>query len=373
MRAVSARSSEVSIHNMKPVRVGVIGLGMVAQIMHLPYLKEMEEFEITAVCDAAPELSKRIAAFFGVPNAFTDYKDLIACPDVDAIIILTFYHSDIAVAAAAAGKHILCEKPVSFSAQECRVMMNAAERAGIIFMVGYMKRFDEGYRLGQKYFGEMKKKGDVRYISVHDACFRNDLAIRSMYDLWQYPVPAAVMKESSAKIGASLKQAMGSAPAYVVGAYRLLLETGSHDINVLRGAFGSPRKVLSTEIWPNGNWFTTMLDYGGEVRCVLTIARSARNWGDEHITAYGMTSTVAVEFPNPFHKNEATLVHRTTMKGDSTTFETTKASHSEAFKNELKHFHECIAKGRKPLTSIEDALEDTELMTNIIKAYGKKK
>ncbi|HPI76133.1 MAG TPA: Gfo/Idh/MocA family oxidoreductase [bacterium] len=354
---------------MKPIRVGVVGLGMVAQIMHLPYLKESDDFEIAAVCDISPKLVKKVGDHFGVEKRCSDIQEMVKS-DIDAVFILTFYHSDATAAAARAGKHIFCEKPVAFSVKECDEMLRAVDRAGVTFMVGYMKRFDPGYLHGLKLFNEMKKKGDVRLIRVHDACFQNDLAIGSMYNIWKYDdIPSRVVKETNALFEKRVREALGPAPAYVNSAYRLLLETASHDITVLRGAFGDPDRVLHTEIWPKGNWFASTLDYGGEVRCLFDIARTARNWGDENITAYGMTRTVRVNFPNPFHKNAVTTVEDITMNDDSTTFAETHASNAESFQNEIAHFADCVRKKKSPLTSLEEGRKDTALMTQIIRKY----
>lgn len=264
---------------MKPIRVGVVGLGMVAQIMHLPHLHEMDEFEISAVCDVSRGLVDRIGGHYGVSGRFLDYREMLKA-DIDAVMVLTFNHCDIVKAAAGEGKHIFCEKPVAFSVREAEEMLKAVDRAGVIFQIGYMKRYDEGYILGLRHFREMRKKGDVRLIRVHDACFQNDLAIRSMYRLWKFDdVPGSVFREGEREMARRVEEALGKAPRHVKAAYRLLLETGSHDVNVLRGAFGDPRAVLSTEIWPKGNWFASVLDYGDEIRCILSIARTARNWG----------------------------------------------------------------------------------------------
>lgn len=358
---------------MKPIRAGVVGLGMVAQIMHLPYLHELDDFEIAAVCDVSRGLVDRVGGHYGVGARFTDFGEMLKA-DLDVVMVLTFNHCDIVKAAAREGRHIFCEKPVAFSVREAEEMLRAVDRAGVIFQIGYMKRYDEGYLLGQRYFREMRKKGEVRLIRVHDACFRNDLAIRSMYRLWKFDdVPKGLFREGERLMAKRVEEALGKAPPHARAAYRLLLETGSHDVNVLRGAFGDPKRVLSTEIWPKGNWFASVLDYGGEMRCVLSVARTARNWGDESITAYGMTRTVGVRFPNPFHKNAPTTVEVTSMDGDSTTSQTTAASHSEAFRNELVHLAKCIRRGKKPLTSLEDGIGDTRLMTKIIKRYVREK
>ncbi len=359
---------------MKPIRVGVVGLGMVAQIMHLPYLKDSEDFEIAAVCDVSRRLAERMAAHYGVPYACTNIDDMLEHGAVDAVFILTFNHCEIAKKAARAGKHIFCEKPVAFSVQEALEIKRAVDKAGTVFMIGYMKRYDQGFLMGLKHFRDMIKTRDVRMITVHDACFANDLAIRSMYRLIKCgDIPTEIITDGLDTMERRLRQAVGKdAPPHMISAYRLLLETGSHDVNVLRGAFGDPVRVLHTEIWPEGNWISTTLDYGGDLRCNLTVARTARNWPDEFITAYGLRNTVTVEFPNPFHKNAATVVRRTIMDGDATTDQTTKASHEEAFEAELRHFADCVRRGKTPLTSLDDGIADTKLMTAIVKAYRRK-
>ncbi|MFA6450964.1 MAG: Gfo/Idh/MocA family oxidoreductase [bacterium] len=355
---------------MKPIRVGVIGLGMVAQIMHLHYLQDLDDFEIAAICDVSRKTLDYVGCCFGVSARYTDAAEMIRREKLDAVFILTFLHSDITKEAAQAGMHIFCEKPVAFSVKECDEMIRAVDRSGIVFMVGYMKRFDDGYLSGLEHFKAMKKSGDVRMIHVHDACFRNDLALKTMYQIRTFDdISKKLMVETENMIQKRLTEALGSAPKFVKQAYRMLLETGSHDITVLRGAFGDPEKILHTEIWPEGNWFSSTLDYGGNVRCLFDIARTARNWGDEHITAYGMTRTASVVFPIPFHRNAPTIVKLTGMDGDATAEQVIIPSYAESFRNELKHFADCVRKKKTPLTSIAEGRKDTELMTKIIKKH----
>ena len=79
-------------------------------------------------------------------QTFADWRDLIAC-DLDAVLVLTSgSHAPIAIAAAEAGRHLLIEKPMCFSVQEGKAMIAAAERAGVVMMVAYNKRYDPAYR-----------------------------------------------------------------------------------------------------------------------------------------------------------------------------------------------------------------------------------
>src|SRR5262252_6030048 len=120
-----------------PLRVGGIGTGVIAQVMHLHYLAELaDRFEVAAVCDLAEENARAVARRCGgrradraAPAVFTDWRGMLA-PPVDAVFVLTSgSHAPIAVAAAQAGRHVFTEKPMCFSAAEGKQMVAAAEEA----------------------------------------------------------------------------------------------------------------------------------------------------------------------------------------------------------------------------------------------------
>src|SRR6266705_133671 len=129
------------------LRVGVIGCVLIAQVMHLHYLRELaDRFEIAAVCDVSDEVRSICAREYGVPEQFASWQELLTRP-LDAVLVLTSgSHAPIAVAAAEAGLHVLVEKPMCFSVAEGQEMVAAADRAGKVLMVGYNKRYDPAYR-----------------------------------------------------------------------------------------------------------------------------------------------------------------------------------------------------------------------------------
>src|SRR5215831_10778461 len=102
------------------VRVGVIGTGGIATLRHLPAYKLAEErgkAEVVAVCDPIEESARKAAEQFGVPRVFTDYRELLALSNLDAVSICTpnVYHEPIALAALESGCHVMCEKPLAMS------------------------------------------------------------------------------------------------------------------------------------------------------------------------------------------------------------------------------------------------------------------
>jgi predicted dehydrogenase len=130
------------------LKIGVIGCGIVAGYGHLPSIHESPDWTLHAVADVKPEALERAQAQYAPAHAFTDYRELLALPDLDAVAIATHLdtHAEIAVAAAKRGLHVLCEKPMARSEEECRSMVDAAQRAGTLLAINFNSRSAAVYR-----------------------------------------------------------------------------------------------------------------------------------------------------------------------------------------------------------------------------------
>lgn len=146
------------------IRVGIIGAGRIADMVHVPSLRLCPDWcEVIAVASRTEEKAKAFAERWGIPRVHTDWRALLADPDVDAVVIcppsgLTYAA---AKAAVAAGKHILCEKPLALNYPEARELQAAAERAPITHMVAFTFRFVPGLRylkrlVSEGHFGEIR-------------------------------------------------------------------------------------------------------------------------------------------------------------------------------------------------------------------------
>ena len=131
-----------------PLRIGVIGAGAVTDYHHVPAIRLAPRAELTAVCDADAGLVQKRLRDWGVKKGTTDALALCVDADVDAVIIATpnFTHREIAVAAARAGKHVMCEKPLGLNAEEVRQMYHAARDAGVVHMTAFTYRFAPSMR-----------------------------------------------------------------------------------------------------------------------------------------------------------------------------------------------------------------------------------
>lgn len=135
-----------------PVRVGVIGCGVIAYWVHLRLLQRMEGARLVAASDPAPAARERAARIARVPIV-ERAEEILSDRGVDAVVICapTHLHADLAVAALEAGKHVFVEKPLATSAHDAERVVAAAERSGLSAMVGFNRRlhplFEQARRL----------------------------------------------------------------------------------------------------------------------------------------------------------------------------------------------------------------------------------
>jgi predicted dehydrogenase len=125
--------------------VGVIGCGGIARHAHLPNIARNPRTRLVAVCDIDLDRARAFAEEFGDGNtaAYQNYEDLLAHPDVEMVNVTTWAsaHAGPVIAAAEAGKHILCEKPIAISLADADAMVAAAKKAGVKLTMGYQPRF----------------------------------------------------------------------------------------------------------------------------------------------------------------------------------------------------------------------------------------
>ena len=139
------------MNEMNTVNWGVIGLGWFGEV-HADNVAEMPDIELAALCTRRPERLAEIADRLGVERRYTDYHQLLADPNIDAVSITTHIndHRDIAIDALRSGKHVLLEKPMAPTVADCDQIISAADEADSLFMVGHICRFDSRVLLARE-------------------------------------------------------------------------------------------------------------------------------------------------------------------------------------------------------------------------------
>lgn len=178
--------------------LGLIGCGSIAQESHLPAIGQNASAKLIAVTDADPYKARSVRDKFGLVQICDDYRQLLEVEEIDAVDICTptKFHSEIAVAAAKAGKHVLCEKPIALSLEEADRMIKACAENHVKLMVAHSRRFIPRYsfvkqlikegRLGKPiwalqisrrhmtepgswYFDPAMTYGPIAEVGIHDA------------------------------------------------------------------------------------------------------------------------------------------------------------------------------------------------------------
>lgn len=134
------------------MKIGVIGAGSIAAD-HLNSYKVNPNAEVVMIADVNENLAKSRAEAFGIPKYCTDYKELLRDDTIEAVSIATptFTHCNIVVDALAAGKHVLCEKPPVLTAAEAEKCAEAAEKAGLVLMYAFVRRFSDQVQYLKKF------------------------------------------------------------------------------------------------------------------------------------------------------------------------------------------------------------------------------
>jgi predicted dehydrogenase len=152
----------------KELRLGVVGIGSIGRVHAENLAGRISNARLIAVADTNLPAAETLASSLGVKAVYSDYRKLLTNVDVDAVVIAvpTFLKREMTIAAAEAGKHIFCEKPMALSLEEANLMIGAKERASVKFQVGFMRRFDQSHLMAKEAIkrGEL---GDILMISSH--------------------------------------------------------------------------------------------------------------------------------------------------------------------------------------------------------------
>jgi predicted dehydrogenase len=189
---------------MEKIRWGIIGCAGIAKRAVIPGIQQSETGEVSAIASRGLEKAKQTAEELNIPTAYGSYEELLADPNIDGVYIPlpNHLHKEWAIRAAEAGKHVLCEKPLAINASEAEEMVEACEKAGVVFAEAFMYRYHPRYTMiqdiiksgeigelrgihGNFTFNNSKDMGNVRY--------KQEWGGGSLYDVGVYPISAARM------------------------------------------------------------------------------------------------------------------------------------------------------------------------------------
>ncbi|WP_156198688.1 Gfo/Idh/MocA family protein [Actinotalea caeni] len=308
----------------RPLRVGLVGAGAVAELAQLPVLAREESVTLAGVVTASPEESERVLRRWPVQRAYADVEHLLDDSSIDALFVLTpkHMHGAFVEAGLRAGVSVFCEKPLTTVLEESRRLVEIAEGSPGVLMVGLNRRFCEVYQRAH-----------------------------------------AVALEQP--------------PAFVVGQknrvgreYRATLENGVHMIDLLRWFCGEAVSVSAASVADDPYQETgvgALIGFDSGSTALFLASRAAGEW-DERLEIYGDGVTIRVVAPDT-----VTVVR----DGTSSEWHARTAAAgwpdltvTAGFRGAIEHFLHCVRTGETPLTDGLEALRTQELTDRVLAAAG---
>jgi predicted dehydrogenase len=186
---------------MEPVRFGVISTAKIGIRKVIPALQRSARCRVLAIASRDPTRARAAAEALGIPRAYGSYAELLRDPEIEAVYnpLPNHLHVPISIEAAAAGKHVLCEKPIALTAAEAQKLVEARDHAGVVIQEAFMVRCHpqwlrarELVRAGR--IGQLRVvQGSFSYMNTDPANVRNQAGIGGggLYDIGCYPIVTA--------------------------------------------------------------------------------------------------------------------------------------------------------------------------------------
>jgi myo-inositol 2-dehydrogenase/D-chiro-inositol 1-dehydrogenase len=344
--------------------VGLIGLGEVAQLMHLPLLADDPRYRIAAVSDVSPSLLAHVAERYGVPNRHADAAALIADPAVEAVFVLTpdHLHAPLLEAAMRAGKHVFIEKPACVTAAELRPLIELDRQNPRTVFVGYMRRYAPAFLELQR---RLPQRDEIRHVRVRDLIRESQFFVDQTRSVSRPDdVPPEVIADGRARTQQLLRSVMGeNASADAVRAYQVLTGLSSHSISAMRELLGPPRAVAAAR-QHRGDNVTVLFDYGSFTAVYEAVIHEVARF-DAAIEVLTGDRHFRINYDTPYVRHLPTRLEITSSTDRATGTETVGPFYQDPFRIELDAFYDSVATGTRPKTGLSDSLVDLELFAEI--------
>lgn len=324
------------------LRIGMIGCGGISN-HHAKRIKEIKDAQIVHVSDVDSAAAEKMAAEYPPAKHSTDYRQLLDNKEVDAVFVClpTFLHHDAVLAAAEAGKHIFCEKPIAMTADDADEMIEACANAGVKFMIGFVRRFD-------MHWGKVREiilRGEIGRPVLWRHCSASGGPTRAWF----------------------LDREKGGGP---------LIDGAVHDYDFLRSTFGDARRVFGSMKTYKSD--STALDTGTGVVQFKSGDEAMLCWswglpkgcrGEYLIDVLGPKGTIL--FSAPPDKLPAGADPKThagvTVIGENGDQKVELYEKKDMFLDQNRHFVDCVLNNKQPLPTGKDGKKALEIGLGILK------
>ncbi len=351
---------------MKKLNVGIIGLGVVAQTVHLPILESLSsKYKIRALCDISEQLLEKLGEQYRVKNLYTDAIELTKQEDLDLVFVLNSdeYHTDCVVSAAENKKHVLVEKPMCLTLADADKIIEARDKNNVQVMVGYMRRFAPAFIEGVE---EVKKLEKINYARIRDIIGLNHLFIEQSHNVLRFnDIPQEAIADRSNRAKNMVYEAIGDVPTEIRNAYGLLCGLSSHDLSAMRELIGFPKRVVSAIQWNEGSYISAIFEFDDFCAVFETGVDKLRRF-DAHLEVFSDTKQIKIQYNTPYIRQLPTTLSIKETIGDSLEEKVIRPTFKDPYTEELEYLYDVVTQGKTPKTTPEDFKEDLKLFNMII-------
>ena len=325
-------------------RVGIAILGCEQSVaMYMPMFRYLDNGEFIAAVDIAKKKAEKARDVYGAKRAYTSIDEMLLDAEIDGVIVATphYLHAEHVVKIAEAGKHVLCEKPMARTIDECDRIIDACDRNGVILMPAHMKRFNWCFQLATE--------------MIQDGTLGDVAQVRTQWDTYAQGTDAPYMKHRTLGLAC--------------------LGFGSHTIDLSRWWLGEVETV-SAEVsigWKgrevDDQSVMTLRHIGGQVS-VHSVSLVFHKPLLEEYTIFGTEATLQMRveglwsytshlpFDMKLYRRERMVEDVTPKILDNIDDTLTRTNH---FLKEMEHFCDCIINGKTPMITGEDGRKATEI------------
>jgi len=355
---------------MKSLKVGVIGVGGIAQVAHIPNYQKIEGVEVIALSDVNEIKLKEVAKKFSISKTFTDYKELLKLKEIEAVSICTpnFLHKEQAVASFKAGKHLLCEKPLALNATEVEEILREAKKSKKKLMVAFCHRFDATSKILRRFI-DRQELGEIYYVKASYLRRRGIPGLGGWFTTKKYA---------------------GGGP---------LIDVGVHILDLTLWLMGSPKPVLALGSTYNkfkdqatdGGWpplftrtadkftgtfdvedlATAMVKFENDSTLFLEASWAGNSETGTSISLFGTKGGAYLNLPGGGGEElSVKFIIYKEVGGDLIDIYPQIPS-QDSYYDEISHFIECIREDKEPLTKPEEMLNVVKIIEAIYRSAEK--
>ena len=321
----------------RKVRYAVVGIGWISQTAFLPGVEHTGNSELAAFVSGHEEKAAKVGEKYGISALYSyeEYDALLESGTIDAVYLATpnWDHVDLAVRTLDAGIHLLLEKPMAVSVEECERIIAASERSGAKLMLAYRLHHEPGTL---KAFA-VARSGDLGQLKYFNSSFSQPVNYqnhRAKHGFWAGPVP----------------------------------DMGPYPINTVRNLFGAePTEVSAVAVRTDPERFRDFddqvavnLKFPGERLATMLMSYSGAEAED-----YRVVGTLGDLYSKPAFGMRVAMKHVTTIGKETSEESFPKTDH---FGGELKYFSECIVKGEQPEADGEEGMLDIRVIAAVERA-----